>query len=44
MVGARRCEDPSRILCDTSQGPSAEYARQSGEIATRSRSLMNSPG
>ncbi len=44
MVGARRREDLSRILCDTSHGPSAESARQSGDIAARSRSLAGTVG
>ena len=44
MVGARRGEEPSRILCDTSQAPNPEYARQAGQIRVRSRTLMNSPG
>jgi len=44
MVGARRGEEPSRILCDTSQAPNLEYARQAGQIRVRSRTLMNSPG
>ena len=37
-------EEPSRILCDTSQAPNPEYARQAGQIRVRSRTLMNSPG
>jgi hypothetical protein len=44
MVGARRGEAPSRILCDTSQAPNPEYACQAGQIHVRSRTLMNSPG
>ena len=44
MVGARRSEEPNRILCDTSQAPNPEYARQTGQIRVRSRTLMNSPG
>jgi hypothetical protein len=30
MVGARRGEDPSRILCDTSQGTNLETSRRPG--------------
>ena len=37
-------EEPSRILCDTSQAPNLEYARQAGQIRVRSRTLMNIPG
>ena len=37
-------EEPSRILCDTSQAPNLEYARQAGQIRIRSRTLMNGPG
>ena len=44
MVGARRGEEPSRILRDASQAPNPEYARQAGEIRVSSRTLMNSPG
>ncbi|MGD1148299.1 MAG: hypothetical protein ABR961_10165 [Thermoanaerobaculaceae bacterium] len=45
FVGVRRRgEEPSRILCDTSQAPNLEYARQAGQIRVRSRTLMNSPG
>jgi len=44
MVGARRGEEASRILCDTSQAPNPEYAGQAGQIHVRSRTLMNGPG
>jgi len=37
-------EEPSRILCDTSQALNPEYACQAGQIHVRSRTLMNSPG
>jgi hypothetical protein len=43
MVGARKNEEPSRILCGTSQVPNTEYVRQTGQIHVRSRTLMNSP-
>jgi hypothetical protein len=44
MVGEWRGEEPRRILCDTSQAPSPESARQAGQIRVRSRILMNIPG
>jgi hypothetical protein len=44
MAGSRRGEEPSRILCDTSQAPSPEHARQSGKIRSRSRSQLGFPG
>ena len=37
-------EEPSRILCNTSQAPNPEYARQDGQIHVRSRTPMNIPG
>jgi hypothetical protein len=44
MAGARRREEPRRILCDTSQASSAEYARQRGKIRPRSRRPVRHPG
>ncbi len=44
MAGNRRGEDPRRIHCDTSQGPSPEDARQGWQIHGRSRSFMNCAG
>ena len=44
MVGARRAEEGSRILCDTAHPPRLEYARQGGQIRARSRWRPPSPG
>jgi len=44
MVDARRREEPGRILCDTSQSPIPEYARQAGQIRLRTGIPTNGSG